>query len=63
LDVWILNLNKAIEYYWHDKPYQKIKDNIKKEQCIKIDIDLLVINDVEWLNNNKQYKLIIREFI
>ena len=54
LDVWIPSLNKAIEYngtYWHSKPYQKVKDLIKKEQCDKKGSDLLIIKDKEWKNN------------
>jgi len=66
LDIWIPNLNKAIEYngaYWHSLPNNQINDQIKKEQCKKLNIDLLIIDDIEWNNNQKYQKQIIKEFI
>jgi len=59
LDIWIPSMRKAIEYnglHWHNDSYVKIKDTIKLEQCRKLDIDLLVIEDVEWINNNTTCK-------
>ena len=66
LDVWIPSLNKAIEYngeYWHNKPYQKIKDHIKVGECNKKGIDLLVITDNEWINTNKECKNNLCKFL
>lgn len=60
LDIWLPELNKAIEYngiYWHSKKYQKTKDKIKLKQCQEKDIELLMINDKEW-KSNKDYKTI-----
>ena len=54
LDVWLPEINKAIEYngtYWHSIEYAKLKDNMKKEQCIQKGIDLLVIDDKDWYND------------
>ena len=66
LDVYIPSLNKAIEYngiYWHSKYYQKIKDNIKKKQCLNNNINLLIIEDSEWINNNKMCKDTLLKFL
>jgi len=66
LDIWIPDLNKALEYngtYWHSNNYQKIKDSIKKEQCIKKNIDLLVIKEDDWINNKEYEKQKISEWL
>jgi len=55
LDIWIPSLNKAIEYngsYWHSLYERKKYDEIKKEQCIKKNIDLLIVVDEKWTNYN-----------
>ena len=55
LDIYIPLLNKAIEYngvYWHSLLNKQKLDKIKKNQCKKLGIDLLVIIDEKWINNN-----------
>jgi len=52
LDIWIPNLNKAIEYngtYWHSLNGKEKRDQIKRDQCKQKDIDLLVIKENKWL--------------
>jgi len=58
LDVWIPELNKAIEYngiYWHsfNKPNTVRKDKIKRAQCKEKGIDLLVIEERNWTENQE----------
>jgi len=51
LDIWIPTLNKAIEFngdYWHSRKRTIKTDKIKKEECEKQNIDLLVIWEHEW---------------
>jgi len=51
LDIWIPSLNKAIEYnglYWHSFKDVIKHDKIKKEQCEKLGIDLLIIQEDNW---------------
>ena len=53
LDIWIPELNKAIEFngtYWHSDEYSKYKDSIKKEYCEENGIDLMVIDEIEYDN-------------
>ena len=66
LDVYLPNLNKAIEYngiFWHSKPEQKIKDKIKKDQCKEKGIDLLVIDEQLYIAD--KYKILdkIKDFV
>jgi len=66
LDIWIPSMRKAIEYnglHWHNDSYVKIKDTIKLEQCRELDIDLLIIEDVEWINNNTTCKNNLLNFL
>jgi len=54
LDIWIPTLNKAIEFngkYWHSFRDVIENDIIKKKQCIEIGIDLLVIDEIDWVND------------
>jgi len=56
LDVWIPNLNKAVEcngIYWHEVRRKNKCDLIKKDLCERKGIDLLVLTDLEW--NNKKH--------
>ena len=56
LDIFLPELMKAIEYngrYWHSSDYVKYKDNQKVIQCEKLGIDLLVVHENEWINNNE----------
>ena len=66
LDIWIPNLNKAIEYngiYWHGRLDIIKKDKIKAEQCKQKGIDLLIIQEDKWVNNNYMVKKIIKGFL
>jgi len=56
LDIWIPDLNKAIEYngtYWHNKLDQIKKDRIKMDQCKEKGIDLLIVNEEKWQSNRE----------
>ena len=58
LDIWIPELNKAIEFngeYWHSLEEVKIRDIEKVKQCKKKGIDLLVIQERNWLNNKSKF--------
>jgi ribosomal protein S8 len=64
LDIWMPELNKAIEYngnYWHNNKYQKIKDKIKFDYCKNNNIELLVIDEIKW--ENKTALPIVKNFI
>jgi len=66
LDIWIPSMNKAIEYnglYWHSFIDKKVKDEIKQDQCKQLGIDLLIINEHNWINNNVFEKELVRRFI
>jgi len=66
LDVWIPEMKKAIEFngkYWHSKPDVIKRDEIKKEQCLKNGIDLLVIKEREWINNKEDVLLEVEKFL
>jgi len=66
LDVFLPELKKAIEYngtYWHNNDYQKYKDLIKQDQCKEKGIELLVVNEKEWIKNNNKCKNNIKKFI
>ena len=66
LDIWIPKLKKAIEYngyYWHSLPYQQSKDKIKEQQCVKKDIELLVIKEMDWKNNKERCVNNIKYFV
>ena len=54
LDIFLPESSRAIEYngeYWHDNDKTKWYDEMKRKQCIKKGIDLLVINENDWLND------------
>jgi len=66
LDVWIPSINKAIEYnglYWHSLQSKALNDKIKQEQCKQLGIDLLIVKEHNWINNNEFEREIIRRFI
>lgn len=66
LDIWIPGLKKAIEFngsYWHSSNYSKEKDRIKQEQCLTKGIDLLVIDEKDWLTNENICIQNIKEFL
>lgn len=63
LDIWIPNLNKAIECngkYWHSFKKKQAIDTIKKAL---LNTDLLLITDTEWDNNVNACKHKILEFL
>ena len=64
LDIYLPELNKAIEYngvYWHSMPIAKKRDLEKIKQCKEKGISLLVIKEEDWCNN-KDFS-IIKEFL
>lgn len=66
LDIWIPQLNKAIEcngVYWHSKTNRKQIDILKQQLCRQQKIDLLVITDMEWYEDTEKCKSIIYNFI
>jgi len=66
LDIFLPGLKKAIEYngtYWHSDDYSKYKDKQKELQCEELGIDLLVIQDDNWINGKKDCKDEIKYFI
>ena len=66
LDIWLPELNKAIEFngrYWHSSYYTKRKDKIKKQQCEEKGIDLMIIDEEIWNLNKEKCLDKIRDFI
>jgi hypothetical protein len=66
LDVYIPRLKKAIEFngmYWHSDELTKIKDNEKKIQCKEKSIDLLVVDEKDWLQDKSKCLENIKSFI
>ena len=63
LDIFLPDLNKAIEYngeYWHK---DSDRDLVKQKLCRSKGIDLLIVWDKEWFSNNKKCESRIREFV
>ncbi len=57
LDIWLPELNLAIEYnglYFHSSEDSKYRDTIKINECNNKGILLYIIMDDEW-NNNKDF--------
>ena len=66
LDIYLPDLKKAIEYngiFWHSSDEAKIKDQMKVDQCKNLGIDLLVINEADYLNNEEQIKNKIKQWL
>jgi len=66
LDIWIPSLNKAIEYnglHWHSSIDVIKRDYIKKEQCMKLGIDLLVVHHHNWVSNRDTEIKLIDSFL
>ena len=69
LDVWIPKINKAIEFngrYWHNKNDDiKKRDDIKKKECERLGVDLLVIEENNWRRDKdtelKKIELFLKE--
>lgn len=57
LDLYIPTLKKAIEFngiYWHSKENVKQRDVEKMKQCKERGIELLVVDEREWLDDKNQ---------
>ena len=56
LDIYIPTLNKALEFngiYWHSKENVKQRDIEKIKQCKEHNIELLVVDEREWLDDKQ----------
>jgi len=63
LDVYLPEINKAIEFngsYWYSLPNN---DKIKKEQCKRNNINLLVIDEENWMLDKETCLQAIENFI
>jgi hypothetical protein len=66
LDIWFPDLNKAIEcngLYWHSKTKVVERDRIKSVLCKEKNIDLLILEDEDWIDNRSFCKDKIENFI
>lgn len=66
LDIWFPQLNKAIECngdYWHSIEKVIERDKIKLTLCKEKNIDLLILNDMEWEKNKSACRSKIEKFI
>jgi len=66
LDIWMPELNKAIEYngyYYHSSPEVIERDKIKMNQFNNLQINLLVIKDVNWKTENEKINSLVKDFI
>ena len=66
LDIYLPDLKKAIEYngtFWHSSKEAKIKDKMKVDQCKNLGIDLLVINEADYINNKEGVKNKIKQWL
>jgi len=62
LDIFLPQIKKAIEYngtYWHSSDKAIYKDYQKVIQCEKLGIDLMVIEEKNWVNDKDVYKKMI----
>ena len=66
LDLWFPDLNKAIECngaYWHQDEDSARRDKIKIRECIRLEIQLLMVDYNEWNNNKSNCKNRIAKFL
>ena len=66
LDIYLPEVNKAIEFngiYWHSLHRAKNYDKIKKDQCRRNNIDLLIVEEENWNNNKELCLQVIENFI
>lgn len=66
LDLWFPDLNKAIECngaYWHQDEDSARRDKIKIRECIRLEIQLLMVDYNEWNNNKSKCKNRIAKFL
>ena len=57
LDIFFPFSNKAIEFngtYWHSFEHAKRNDIIKYNECKKMGIELMIINEQDWIDNKKE---------
>lgn len=65
LDIWFPQLSKAIEcngVYWHQRKGTENNDEIKQHLCKEHNIDLLVVTDKEWHNDQEECENKIKSF-
>jgi hypothetical protein len=66
LDIWMPELNLAIEYnglYWHSDEYSMKNDSIKLEECKNKGITLMIIMDNEWKSSSDEIKKKLKNII
>lgn len=66
LDIWFPNLNRAIECngsYWHEYEDSACRDQIKIRECVRLDIQLLIVDYNEWNNNKSKCKDRVSKFL
>ena len=66
LDIWLPDLNVAIEYnglYWHSLEDRVKIDNIKIDKCKDNGMTLMIIMENEWQNNSDEVKRKIKGLI
>jgi len=66
LDIYIPELQKAIEYngtYWHSFPEKIQRDRFKIEECKRLGIELLIIEEQNYMNSKQTELNKIRDFI
>jgi predicted nucleic acid-binding Zn ribbon protein len=66
LDIWIPSLRKAIEFngeYWHSKKKVMDRDIIKKQVCMENNIELMVVEEKEWVRRPDICMETIRRFV
>ena len=66
LDIWFPELNKAIECngrYWHSTEKASERDKVKLVLCQQKNINLLVLDDIEWAKNKQFCQHKIKNFI
>lgn len=66
LDIYLPEIKKAIEFngiYWHSKDTVKRRDKIKNQECKNKNIQVLTINEENFVNNKKGTFNLIQNFI
>lgn len=66
LDIYIPEIKFAIEFngeYWHTKEKSKNHDKIKREQCEKLNLKLIQIDEIMWDNKQSDIKNLINKEI
>jgi len=66
LDIWISSMKKGLEFngtYYHDFFDVKQRDKIKVEECKRLGIDLLIVNEENWRKNQEAEKKVIEQWL